>query len=80
MADTKSIIIKLYLLERSENVLPDENVKCLVAARTEKAARELANSEAGSEGYVWTDGTLVRSRELGEANDGIDGVLILAKE
>jgi hypothetical protein len=80
MADTKSIVINLYLLERTENVLPDEYVKCIVAARTENSAREIANADSGAEGYIWTDGTLVRAREIGVAADGVEGTIILAKE
>lgn len=70
----------LYLLERTENVLPDEYVKCVVSASSEKAARGLAHVDSGSDGYVWTDGSLVRARELGEAASGIYGTILLARE
>lgn len=79
MAD-KSLQIKLFLLERTATAYPDEWAKVVVAAVSEKVARELANQESKSEGYVWTDGSLVEAKELGVAIDGVDGVVLFSKE
>ena len=76
----KSIRIGLYFLERSDTPQPDEWTKCVVAAATESQARELANQQSGTEGYVWSDGRLVASTVLGEAAEGIDGVICFTKE
>lgn len=80
MADTKSIAINLYLLERSDTPSPDEWGKVVVAASTEKAARELANQESKAEGYVWSDGQLVSARLIGVAEDGVEGVILGARD
>lgn len=78
--DTKTIEIKLFLLERDETPMPDEWNQCIVAAATEKAARELANQESGAEGYVWTDGKITSAKYLGVATDGVEGVLIISRD
>ena len=78
--DTKTIEIKLFLLERDGTPMPDEWGQCIVAASTEKAARELANQESGAEGYVWTDGRSTNARFLGVAVDGVEGVLIISRD
>ena len=78
--DNKSIKIGLYLLERNDTPMPDEWGRCVVAACSEKAARELANQESKAEGYVWTDGHLVDCTHLGSALDGIDGVIIFSRD
>jgi hypothetical protein len=80
MADTKSITISLYLLERNDTPQPDEWARCVVAASTEPGARELANQDSGAEGYVWSDGRLVEATLLGEAADGVEGVILFARE
>jgi len=76
----KSVEIYLYLLERQDSTIIDDNTRCIVAAPSEKAAREQANAESGMEGYVWTDGQTVNAKELGVANEGVSGVLMFAKE
>jgi hypothetical protein len=80
MSDTKSINIKLFLLSRNDTPMPDEWAKCVVAASTEAGARELANNESRSEGYVWNDGQLVNSKLLGDATDEISGVVLFSRE
>jgi hypothetical protein len=80
MADTKSIKIKLYLLERIESPGHGEMASHLVAASSEKAAREIANGVSKDEGYLWTDGHLVTATALGEAYDDIEGVLMSSRE
>ena len=77
--DGDSIEIRLYQLERSDTVYPDEPIACIVAARNEESAREIANSASGAEGYVWTDGTNVSCQELGVATGEVQGVLMWGK-
>lgn len=78
--DTKSITISLYLLERNDTPMPDEWARCVVAASTESAAREIANHDSLAEGYIWSDGLLVNSKLLGEAVDGIEGIILFSRE
>ncbi len=78
--DGKSITVYLFQLERQDSPGPDEATKIIVAAPSEKAARESANSEGGSEGYIWTDGTLVLAKKIGIAEDGVSGVICVSKE
>ena len=80
MADTKSIKIRLYLLERIETPGPDEYSKSVVAAASEKSARQIANNDSKSEGYIWTDGHLVTAKEIGDAADDVEGVVLWSKE
>lgn len=79
MAD-KSLEIKLFLLERNDTAHPDEWSKVIVAAVSEKSARELANQDSKSEGYVWTDGALVEAKKIGIADDGVEGVILSSRE
>ncbi len=71
-ADGKSITVGIWLLERSETTLPGELSRCIIIAGSEKEARQTANSEAGTEGYVWTDGTTVSATLLGEAAGDVE--------
>jgi len=82
MEDGKSIQLKIYLLERNDTPVAGEVSKMVVVGRTEKAARETANAESGSEGYVWTDGHLVSAKELGIANNSeeVTGIILEARE
>ena len=80
MADTKSIEINIYLLERTETAIFGEWAKCIVAAASEQQARQIANEAASAEGYVWTDGALTQIRRIGVAEDGIQGVILAAPE
>ena len=75
-----ALVIKLYLLERQDTPHVDEWSKVVVAAASETAARSRANSEAGSEGYVWTDGNLVAAKEIGLASEGVEGVVLQSRE
>lgn len=75
------IQIKLWLLQREEAPMIDEFSTFIIAAATEKEAREIANSECGGEDYIWTDGTktacyLVAS----QVEDGFEGVLAKTRE
>jgi len=79
MEDGKSIQIKLYLLERSDTPMAGEISKMIVAGRNEDSARQVANSESDSEGYVWTDGHLVSAKCIGIATDA-EGVVLASKE
>jgi hypothetical protein len=77
----KTISIKLFLLTRNESVVGDEYSSCVVAAGSEKEARELANNESNDEGYVWTDGTLVDAQELSPtSNEGVEGIVLWSRE
>lgn len=77
----KTIKIKLFLLVRSEAPIADEYSACVVAAADERQARELANTESGTEGYVWTDGTVVEATELSsDTNEGVEGVVLWSRE
>lgn len=78
--DGKSIEIGIFLLERNDDAAHGEWRRVVVAASNESQARQIANSEAGTEGYVWTDGTLVEARRIGSAGEGVHGVLMSSKE
>lgn len=80
MDDTKSIGIYLYLLERTETAYTGEWSKCIVAATSEQSARQIANSECGGEGYVWTDGGRTDAKQIGVAEDGVQGVVLAQTE
>jgi len=80
MADSKSIKIRLYLLERIESPSPDEYSKCVVAAASEKSARQIANNTSKAEGYIWTDGHLTNAKMIGDAADDIEGVVLWSRE
>lgn len=77
---TKTIELYLWLLERTETAYAGEWAKCIVAATTESQARQIANEDAGAEGYVWTDGSLTQAKRLGIADDGVQGVVLSAGE
>jgi len=77
--DTKSIQVELWYFERVSSASPHEWSKCVVAAPGEKAARNVANEESGDEGFVWTDGNLVEGRLLGQAADGVYGVVLFSR-
>lgn len=74
----KSLQVKIFLLSRNDTAHPDEWAKVVVAATTEDMARQIANQESKSEGYVWTDGALVDAKEIGLAGDNVEGGVILA--
>lgn len=76
MVEGKSIEMYLYLLERTDTAYGDEWSKCVVAASSEKRAREIANEEAKADGYVWTDGALASARRIGVAEEDVQGVVI----
>lgn len=76
----KSIKISIYKLEREDSPMSGEVTACLVAASSEKTAREIANGESGAEGYIWTDGSLVVCRRLGDADEDVDGLLMISRE
>jgi hypothetical protein len=80
MAENKSLVVNLYLLERDQSTGPDEYSRMVVAACTEKQAREIANQESKAEGYVWSDGTITSVKIIGSAEDGVNGVVIATKE
>jgi len=76
----KTLTVKLFLLTRTESAAGDEYSACVVAAISEKAAREIANGESGSEGYVWIDSSRVEAKELGVAGDEAAGIILWSKE
>jgi hypothetical protein len=81
MGESKSITIKLFHLKRQDTMYQDEYTQCIVAAATEKEARELANRDSEAEGYVWTDGMQVEAKELSDsAHDGVAGIQIWSRE
>lgn len=75
-----TIQIEIWMLERSSKINPNEASKVIVAAPNEDQARQIANEAAGTEGYVWNDGSVVQSTFLGQAADGVYGLLLAAKE
>jgi len=79
MEDGKSIEIKIYLLERTDTAMSGEVSKMVVAGPSEKSAREIANAESGTEGYVWTDGHLTSAKLIGIATDA-EGVILESRE
>jgi hypothetical protein len=60
--------------------MPDEYSACVVAASTEKNARELANENCGAEGYTWLDSARVEAKNLGVAGDDTAGIILWSKE
>jgi len=77
---TGSIQIGIWLLDRSNRILPNEYSKVVVAAASEEEARQIANQSAGTEGYVWNDGSTVNSQFLGDAADGVYGLILASKD
>lgn len=77
--DGKTIQVKLFRLSRNDSPMSGDPTRTVVAAATEKQARETANQETGAEGYIWTDGSLVSCEEIGIAHDGFSGVLVTEK-
>lgn len=80
----KTLTVNLYLLFRTEAVMPGEYSACVVAAATEKNAREMANEYSGSiesgEGYPWTDSARTEAKNLGVASDETAGIVLWSKE
>jgi len=76
----KTLTVCLYLLTRTESVMADEYSACLVTASSEKNARELANENCGSEGYIWTDSARTEAKNIGVASDDASGILLWSKE
>ena len=70
----------LWTLERTEKLHADEIGKCVVAASTEKEARQVANSESGAEGFVWTDGALANCVQIGVAGENVSGMILASKD
>ena len=75
MEQEQSIEIFIYKLVRNETLVADEWAGCIVAAPSERQAREIANGESGGEGYVWTDGGAVNAECVGIAYEGVQGVI-----
>jgi hypothetical protein len=82
MPDTtgKSIRIFLFHLKRTDRALPDEWAQCIVAGRDEADARTTANEDARSESYVWKDESKALCRNIGIAEDGVQGIILWAPE
>jgi hypothetical protein len=77
----KTLTIGLFLLERQDTPMTGELTRCVVAAKDESAARQLANSESEAEGYIWTDRDIVTAKALSEdSNDGVEGIQLWSKE
>lgn len=73
--------IAVFLLHRVDSPQYDEYHSCVVAARDEEAARELANHECGTEGYIWTDGNITECTKLSKDSlDGISGIILWSRE
>ena len=70
----------IWQLERMEKLHADEVGKCIVAAATEKEARDVANSESNAEGYIWTDGALANCTRIGIADENVSGLLLASKD
>lgn len=80
MADSKMVQVYIWKLSKENQMIATDTCDMVVAAPSEKAARELANGDAGSEGYVWLDGSLVNARKLGTAEDGVYGIILRSSE
>lgn len=76
----KTLEIYLYLLERTSEPAADEWRKCIVAAPSQKAARERANYDSGSEGYIWTDDSQATCTEIGTANEGAESIIFYSRD
>lgn len=79
MADT---MLKIYIwrLSKENQLISTDLCDMIVAAATEKGARELANQRSKSEGYVWTDPSLVTATKIGLAEEGIHGIILCSAE
>jgi hypothetical protein len=80
MADSKMVQTYLWKLTKENQMISTDTCDFIVAAPTEKSAREMANQNAGSEGYAWLDGSLVVATRLGTAEDGVYGVILRSSE
>lgn len=76
----KSIEIGLWKLSRQDNSMADEWSAVVIAAPSEKSARETANASSKAEGYVWTDSGRVNAQYLGVATEGISGIILWTSE
>lgn len=77
MANTgKSIELYIFKLDRTETPTTGEYTSCIVVGVNESSARQIANENSGSEGYVWTDGHKTSAQKLGVADDGIFGIVL----
>lgn len=72
--------IYLYVLERTNVLISGDRTKCLVAAKDEKAARNIANEDSKAEGFVWNDGYETTCRKIGTADEGVQGTVLWSSE
>jgi hypothetical protein len=77
MPDGHTIRLGVFKLERTEVPVAGEYGSCVAICATERGARELANQEAGDEGYVWTDGSKVTATRIGDASDATDSASVI---
>ena len=72
--------IFIYSLERTNVMISGDRTKCIVAAKDEKSARNIANEDSKAEGFVWNDSYETTCRLLGTADEGVSGVLLWSIE
>lgn len=78
--DTKSIKIGIYRLDRIEDSVPGEWASLVIAAKDEKAAREIANQESRGESYIWAMPEKAKAVFVGAAEDGVEGLIVGSEE
>lgn len=73
-------IVYIWHLRRENNMVLNQVCDVVVAATSEKEARQIANENSREEGYIWTDTGIVAARRLGVAEDDIQGIIVQASE
>jgi len=64
----------IYLLKRADRIGYDEYVAKIIRASSEQEARDIANTNTGDEGQLWTDATRVSCEPLDA--EGASGPLL----
>lgn len=79
---TYSITCGVYFLKRTDSPVFGERTGCVVLAASEMEARETANTNSGTEGYLWRDSDRVRCDKLADAAspDVEAGVILWSQE
>lgn len=77
-----SIKMSVFLLSRTDSPVGGDNTSCVVLAADETAAREVANTNSGAEGYLWRDSSRVKCEMLAETAlpDVEAGIKVWSKE
>lgn len=62
--------MKIYLLNRTDDIGYDEYDSKIVVAETARRARKLANEHVGNEGTVWQNTEIVTCRQVSTTEEG----------